>query len=68
MGLAQVPRRFTANHSGATGRDWQFVSAIFPFCSISGPQTCKVFSIIRELMGKPKISTFSSCLSFFRKK
>jgi hypothetical protein len=60
MGLAQVPRRFTANHGGATGRDRQFVSAIFPFCSISGPQTCKVFSTIRELMGKSEFPTFSS--------
>jgi hypothetical protein len=60
MGLAQVLRRFTANHGDATGCERQVMEAIFPFCSISGPQTCKVFSIIRELTGKPGIPTFSS--------
>jgi hypothetical protein len=54
MGLAQVPRRFTANHGGATGRDRPFVSVIFPFCSISGPQTCKVFFDHPGIDGKTK--------------
>jgi len=45
MGPAQVLRRLTANHDGATGRERHLLAEIFAFCSDFSRRLRKVFSI-----------------------
>jgi hypothetical protein len=51
MGLAQLLRRFTANHSGATGCETEGLADVFAFCSKIGRSSCKLSSTLWEMMG-----------------